>query len=148
MKQSFTGYIKNGKLEIDNKSEIALAMARLEGKCVKVTLETHTKQRTLTQNNALHLYFKLVAETFQEAGYDARMVFKPEAEIPITEDMVKELMWKTIQKAITKKNSTNQLSTGEVSQIYDIMNRHISEKFGLHIPFPSYGGMLLEKEKK
>ena len=47
-------------------------------------IQLKTKQRTLQQNKALHKYFEILADTLNEAGLDARVVLKPEIEIPWT----------------------------------------------------------------
>jgi len=140
--------IENGKLQIIERQEFAALLGRLGNTEVAITIEKDVKQRTLTQNNAIHLYFKLLAEAFQDAGLDARAVFKPEADIPVTADMVKELMWKPVQEMITKKKKTSKLNTEEVSMIYETMNKHLSEKFGIHVPFPSIDSFLIQTEER
>lgn len=94
------------------------------------------KQRTVLQNRALHLYFKLVADTLNDAGLDMRAVLKPEVEIPWTKDTVKDFMWKPIQKIMLDKKSTTELSTKDIDIIYDTMNRHLA-KHGVTEAFPS-----------
>lgn len=92
--------------------------------------------RTPTQNNALHAYFRLLADALNEAGLDMRATLKPEVEIPWTEQSAKEFLWRPVQELAVGKKSTTELTTSEVSKVYDIMNRHLSEKFHLTIEFP------------
>jgi hypothetical protein len=100
-------------------------------------------KRTIQQNKALHKFFELVSKELIQAGItDMRVVLKPEIEIPVSPYMVKEFMWKPIQKIYTGKNSTTKLDRySEINQIYDIFNKHLGEKFGQmgveFIPFPS-----------
>lgn len=94
-------------------------------------------KRTLKQNKALHLYLTLLSKELNDAGLDMRQVLKPTVDIPWTMENSKEYLWRPIQHALKLKKSTTELTTAEVSQVYDILNRHISEKFGIYVPFPS-----------
>ncbi|MEN8171402.1 MAG: hypothetical protein ABFS03_00830 [Chloroflexota bacterium] len=65
--------------------------------------------------------------------------------VPVTEEMVKEVIWKPIQETMYGDKSTTKLETGEVSRIFDVLNRHFANSFnGLHVPFPSYEEQLNE----
>jgi len=131
-------YIKNGRLVIDDKREFAMLLARYNNQEVDIVVKKKTKKRTTPQNNALHLYYQLLATELNDAGYDLKIVLKQEADVPITSELVKEALWKPVQKHITGKDSTAQLSTKEIGEIYEVINRHISEKFGVYVPFPDY----------
>ncbi len=93
-------------------------------------------KRSDQQRKAIQKYCRQVADTLNDAGLDMRVVLKPEVEIPWTMDSVKTHMWKGIQEAMLGKDSTTQLDTGEVSQVYEVMNRHLA-KHGVSVPFPS-----------
>jgi len=92
--------------------------------------------RTLTQNKALHLYFKMLADEFGEKGLDMKKTLKAEIEIPWDEDSVKKHLWKPLQKLVLETESTTKLETKHVGQIYDILNRHLIEKLDIAVPFP------------
>lgn len=95
-------------------------------------------KRTIQQNRALHKYFRLLAEEFNAAGLDMRLVLKPEIAISWTARNVKDYLWRPFQRALTNKESTKELGKlKEIDLIYDNLNRHLSEKFGLHVPFPT-----------
>ena len=52
--------------------------------------------------------------------------------------VIKEFMWKKIQKTMFGKDSTTKLKkTEEIEKIYDVINKLLSEKFGIYIPFPN-----------
>ena len=104
--------------------------------------QENRKPRTLSQNAALHLYYRMLAEALNDAGLDARKTLKPEIEIPWTPEMIKDLLWRPIQEAMTGKHSTTELNTVDPSEIYQVLDRHLGEKFSLHVPFPSYEGDL------
>ena len=95
------------------------------------------KQRTLTQNAAMHKYFELLAKALNDAGYDMKRTLKEETEIPWTKESVKEHLWRPIQKIMEGTGSTTELNTSEPSVIYAVLSRHMSEKFGINVEFPS-----------
>ena len=98
---------------------------------------TTAKTRTQRQNRALHVYLRVLAETLNEKGLDCSMVLKDGVTaIKWSDHLVKEHIWRVVQEAQTEKKSTRDLDRSEVSLIYDIINRHLGEKFGVHVPFP------------
>ena len=94
-------------------------------------------QRTIQQNKALHKYFEILAETLNDAGLDMRVVLKPHVEIPWGKETVKDFLWRPIQSLQLGKRSTTELTTKDINKIYDTLNRHLAEKFGIYEPFPS-----------
>lgn len=105
------------------------------------------EQRTNQQNKALHKLFQLLASNLNEAGLDQRKVLKETIDIPWTEVAIKEQIWRPIQKAQLGKHSTTELTTKEIDQVFDTINKHLGEKFGIHVPFPSIEEILLMEEK-
>ena len=97
-------------------------------------------QRTLLQNRALHLYFQMVADKLNESGQDVRQTLRHDIEIPWTEELVKDHLWRVLQKAMTKKESTTELDTKEISEIYEVLSRHLATKLGVDVPFPDHTG--------
>lgn len=94
-------------------------------------------QRTTQQNRALHKGARILAETLNDAGLDAKKTLKPEASIPWTMEMILDLMYKPIMSAMyPDTTSTTELTTKQVSYIWEVMNRHLSERFGIAVPFP------------
>ena len=103
-----------------------------------------TEIRTPKQNDSLHLYFEHLAETLNLAGLDVRAVLKPDVEIPWSKVMVKELLWRPIQKIYLNKKSTTRLTRNEVNEVYKILDRHLIQKFGVLVDFPSLDGLINE----
>lgn len=103
--------------------------------------------RTAQQNKALHVLFNLLAQNLNENSLDMRKTLKPGVEIPWTGRAVKEYLWRPIQEAQLDKKSTTQLTTVEIDQVFDTINKHLGEKFGLHVPFPTIEDVLLRSEK-
>jgi hypothetical protein len=94
--------------------------------------------RTDQQNKALHVWLREVGEALNDSGYDMRNTLKHDIEIPWSEDRVKEFIWKPVQEAVTGKDSTTKLTTVEITEVHDILNKHLGEKLGIHVPWPSY----------
>ncbi len=100
-------------------------------------MEDMKPKRTKLQNRALHLYFTQLAEILNEAGLDMVKVLEPGVEIPWNADMIKNCIWRPVQIAQLDKTSTTELTTKEIDQVFEVINKHIGQKFGVHIPWPS-----------
>ena len=101
-----------------------------------------TKQRTESQNKALHLYFTKLAEMLNDAGLDMRKVLKPSISIPWTPQTIKENLWKPIMEFQLQKSSTTEMTTKDINEVYDVINRHLGEQFGISIEFPSQESLI------
>ena len=95
------------------------------------------KALTLTQNSSLHKYCELLALELNSRGLDMVKTLKVGVDIPWSKTAVKEHIWRPVQDAQFDKSSTTRLETHEVSAVYDVINRHLSDKFGVYVPFPS-----------
>src|SRR3990167_10825815 len=94
----------------------------------------HSKKLTKKQNDALHLYFEMIAQALNREGLDVRVVLQVIAEKGVdmmwSKELVKELLWRNIQKKFTGKQSTTQLdSIGEITKIYDMLNKFLAQEF-------------------
>lgn len=134
--------IIDGKLIFENPQLIIDFTRENEGKDVEVRISVAKKKRTLRQNSALHKYFTLLAEELNLAGLDMRKLLKEEIDISWTPESVKEYLWRPIQKVMYTKESTTKLETNEITKIYDVLNRHLSEKHGIGVMFPSEESMI------
>ena len=99
-------------------------------KYLRVTMKTG-KQRTGLQNRSLHLYLGMLAEALNDAGFDMKKTLKPEVAIPWTQGNAKEYLWRPIQKVLTKKDSTTKPTTKDYVYIYEVLSRHMVDKFGV-----------------
>jgi len=54
----------------------------------------------------------------------------------------KEYVWRPVQKAYTEKLSSTKLDKKQVSEVAEIVTRHLSQITGICIPFPeaNHGG--------
>jgi hypothetical protein len=106
------------------------------------------KARTIQQNKALHLFFRLLADELNNAGLDMRKTLKPGIDIPWSPNTIKEYLCRPIQIAQVRKQSTTELETYEIDKIFDTLTRHLGEKFGIFIPFPSINELIKYENTK
>lgn len=127
------------KLIINSLQSLAHALTMIdeawhENKYLEIEITRKAKQRTLTQNKALHLFLTMLAEKLNDAGYDMRRTLKHDAEIPWNTASAKEFLWRPIQKALTQKTSTTEITTVEPTQIHEVLCRHLGSKLGVVCP--------------
>lgn len=107
------------------------------GSVIVGNIVTKEEQITTKQMDSLHLWFRLLGNALNDAGWDMKKTLKEEVEIPWTEQMVKSHIWKTVQRIMVEKESTKQLTTKDVNKIYEVVDRHISSKTGVHVEWPT-----------
>ena len=95
------------------------------------------KPRTPEQNASLHLGLRRLADALNDAGLDVRQTLKEDFEIPWNEHLTKELIFRPVMEAMTNKKSTTELDRLEPSQIWDVIMKHLGERFGVYVPFPT-----------
>jgi hypothetical protein len=107
---------------------------------LEITIEPRKKTRTNTQNRALHLYLGQLAKALNDAGYDMKRTIRQDVDIPWNTDTAKQYLWGPIQKVVTGLDKTSKADTSQYSDIYETLNRHMAQKFGVSIPWPSEAG--------
>jgi len=114
--------------------------AILAGKKVVVSIETGVGSRTPTQNNCIHEYCDRIAAALNNAGLE-RVITSPvlsePLNVPWSKETVKSDIWHRVQTAMTGIESSRDLSTTQVSDIYDTIHRHLAQTFGLQIEWPT-----------
>jgi len=111
---------------------------------VKIEYSTN-RQRTLTQNAALHKWCELMATALNDAGLDMRIVLAHHAEIPWSGREVKERLWRPVQESVIGKTSTTEADRNEYTDVFEVLNRHFGERFGVHVPWPRKEAMQLSE---
>ena len=106
---------------------------------IKVNAKS-AKQRTLTQNRALHKYFSMLADELNNAGYDFRTFIKDGIAVPFTPDLVKEYIWRPVQRAVLQTESTTEADTVDYSQVYDVLNMHLITNKNIFVQWPDRHG--------
>lgn len=126
----------NGGEDWERFSEYLATLSELGHYKVKVA-EVGT--RTLPQNAALHLYFGLMANALNDAGYEFALFLSTIKaagwNVPWDAEKVKDA-FRLIAKSQTGKESTSKLSTVEMQQSYEIFNRSMAELAGVSMPWP------------
>lgn len=100
------------------------------------------KQRTLKQNRAMHKYFQHLADELNDSGLDMRRTLKHDISIPWSGKTIKEFIWKPILKAQLGKESTTEMNTKDIDSVFETITRHMGEKFGLQVDFPSIESLM------
>jgi hypothetical protein len=78
--------------------------------------------------------FEELANELNDHGLYVSNVIRADA--PWNKERVKELIWRSTQKRILGKESTTALTTTEVDQVFEVIQKAIGE-LGLTINFPS-----------
>jgi hypothetical protein len=82
----------------------------------------------------------MLSDELNNAGLDLIHTLRHDVAIPWNPSLVKELLWKKVQKAQLGKRSTTKLTTKEIDIVFETLNRHLGEKLGVHVDFPSEEG--------
>ena len=103
-------------------------------KYLRLSLKTG-KQRSGLQNKSLHVFCDQVAEKLNDAGFDFRLFIKDGYPVPFNAQLVKDYLWRPVQKAITGKDSTTKPERIEYIEIYDALNVKLAEH-GVFVAWP------------
>ena len=110
-------------------------------KFLTVTVSTG-RTRTSQQNKAIHKFCRMIAESCNDAGYEytiKSLLANKAIMLPWTWERVKDVIWLEVQSAMypDKKRSTTALKSDEVTQVADVIIRHLAEELSINLPFPS-----------
>ena len=101
--------------------------------------------RTKPQANAMWRWCELCANFLNDAGLDMRAVLRDDIPIDWSKNSFMDKVWRKVEEAMTGKVSTQDLSTTEVSKIYETITRHLAESKGVTLPpFPSRNNVPME----
>ena len=98
------------------------------------------KKRTLAQNQALHLWERMIADAYNEKGMTIEEVIKNfRIELFWTKEAVHELIIHTAISRMFGKRSTTQLlrNEGEIEKLIDVVTLFNSKMDIPYIPWPS-----------
>ncbi len=90
--------------------------------------------RTPKQNSTMWRYLTDLAQAMDDAGIDMREAIH----VPIrpTKENIKAEMWDKIQTALYPEiDSSTKLTTVQMSEVYENLNRAIGQRLGIHIPW-------------
>ena len=99
-----------------------------------------SKQRTTLQNKALHKYFALMSEGLNGAGYDQVKFYetiKHGFAVSWSPEAFKDF-WRSVAITLYPEiTSTADLDTKQLQEVYLVVDKGISERTGVSVPFPS-----------
>ena len=124
---------------VDNKNKLKFFISFItdqyeSGKHIMYSIKDTT--RSDRQNNAMHLWFRQIAIELNDAGYWVRHPFSDTFEIPFTETLVKETLYKPVVKSMYNKSTTTKLTPSELSEAAEVLIRWLSEHKQVYVPFP------------
>ena len=102
-----------------------------------VTTMKTGKTRTNVQNASLHKYCSMVSGELNHQGLDMHKVLSQDIAIPWSDTLVKELMWRPVQKSMIDEASTTKANRKDYGAIYDVISRHLAVNFSVNVPWPS-----------
>ena len=91
------------------------------------------KPRTGAQNAALHVWCRMLAEHLNSLGLCVQDFFKETYEVPFSPGIVKDNVWRPMQIAVAGQESSSDLTTVQMTEIYDYVNRALANK-GIQAP--------------
>lgn len=106
------------------------------------------KPRTLTQNRALHKFFSELATELNDNGLTVNETLRQDIEIPWNETLIKELLWRRVQKAQLGKDSTTELTTKEIDLVFEVIAQYLAENHSIVIEFPSIQTLMMQQRIK
>lgn len=128
-------------LNLQNEADVTKAKEKMawfieKGKTIDLTEKKNT--RTTKQNSALHLLFTIVSSQLNEMGVDFQYFGLKGQTLSMrhTPHLVKEMVWKPIQKALFDIDSTTKINTEQINEIVDVLAKFFGDK-GIVIEFPS-----------
>jgi hypothetical protein len=95
------------------------------------------RRRTKTQNNCVHGWLRQLSKDLNAAGLTPRVMLPEEVELEWDEEdvvMAKKYIWKPIQLALADKESTADASTTDFPAVYEVIVRHLAQKYGFTAP--------------
>ena len=114
---------------------------KLEGKNVVMTCVTDVpdKVRTHQERKSIEVYCKQCADVCLDAGIDLKslvMKLRAETEIPMSQFLFKEVVFKGMALLQFGVDSTTKLNSTEPYHVWEWCNAFTSKRLGFSIPWP------------
>lgn len=111
-----------------------------------VKIEKVSEKRSQLLNNALHLWFQMIAEALNDSGQYMKVdFFKDGAHVNWTLESIKEIFWRPLQVAMFNKESSADLTNREACEVIEGVIRILGEVFELTVNFPNHLWSYYEK---
>jgi hypothetical protein len=119
--------------------------AKLFGMQCDVEIKKVIKTRSSLQNRALHLYWKLLADTLNNEGHTYSS--RNGKELKFTAFKI-ESDWRELMLEMYGLESTKDLTSEMLNSIYDCLNLYYSENYGIFQDFPNWQSYMNELDKR
>lgn len=105
---------------------------------IKAIIENLPVKRSNQENKALHVLFQNISFELNRLGleFTFRGIKGVDIQTTYTPEIVKEFLWRPLQKALLSKSSTTELTHHDISLIFEILGKWFAEN-GVEIVFPS-----------
>ena len=115
----------------------------------KLKITKVNSKRTITQNRALHLFFKMIAIELNRLGmtFNYTGLKGLEMEMPYNELLVKQIIWRQIQLTLFEIESTTELDTMQINSILEVLSKFFGDR-GVSIHFPSKIDLIAKELEK
>ena len=110
-----------------------------------VRIEKVSEKRSDLLNNALHLWFQMIAEALNDSGQ--YMILPTKFYGDWTDVSVKEILWRPLQVKMFNKTSSADLSNKEACEVIEGVIRILGEVFSLTVNFPNHLWSYYEDKK-
>ena len=126
--------LQNNSDVVKLKDKVAYFISK--GKTIDLIEKRNT--RTTKQNSALHLFFTIITNQLNEMGLEYNYIGLKGQVIGTryTTHIVKEFLWRPIQKTMFDIHSTKDINTIQINDIIDVLSKWFGEK-GVYIEFPN-----------
>lgn len=97
--------------------------------------------RTHKQNNAIHLLFRRMSQSLNDAGFGIPHPMNKSMEMPYSEESVKTLLWTPIIKSLYGTERSSHLDTEQLSHAAEVLIDAVNLSTGVYVPLPSIEGL-------
>jgi hypothetical protein len=95
------------------------------------------KPRTAKQQAAIEVFCRNVSQEFNVNNITVQVIAEiAKRGIDWTQVSVKEIIWRNMQRHLTGKESSKDLNTKEVGQVYEHINKYVLSEAGVYVPWP------------
>ncbi|MEI8205061.1 MAG: hypothetical protein WCH34_18730 [Bacteroidota bacterium] len=112
----------------------------------KALIDNLPKKRSSQENRALHVLFQNIAYELNRLGleFTFRGIKGMDIQTTYSPEIVKNFLWKPLQDALLKKESTTELTHNDIALIFEILGKWFAEN-GIEISFPSIESLSKKK---
>jgi hypothetical protein len=115
----------------------------------KALIDNLPKKRSSQENRALHVLFQNIAYELNRLGleFTFRGIKGMDIQTTYSPEIVKNFLWKPLQDALLKKESTTELTHNDIGLIFEILGKWFAEN-GVEISFPSMESLKQNNKKQ